>query len=544
MFMSTVSESILGVGIGAVCHSARAPTVLVHSPPALTCPAEQEQQPPSSSSRRTKKIRGAELESKLGGAGCRARGNVVIRSWGEFASISSRVVCGLKMCPTAPDAGGVSGRAAASRVPAMFVTANSFVRVAGEGNSGVISEVEEKRANGVDSFFEEFSELDVSHGRNVKDSRAEDVESTSSYEEGLVMVSSQGFGSDDENSPRGSDEESSGGGEGNHKSGSPRKRGFCKRCCKAASHCICDMITSPVNNRTGIIILQHPLENNHHLGTARIAVVGLRNVELISVPEDEEQFSTRLRPKVPGSKRQIAGRGGKKAQFLSQADPHRKFPSKPPGEPKRQTEATIQVKHEVVRQSERATDNNQVVKMATLGTKFLEQDVSSIAVPPWINLQPDAGLLFPSEHAIDLGPIPSECYPEDSHDPESDSILRAPSSRSPSQLIVLDGTWSKAKRIFYENPWLYSLPHYRLPPCNGGSRYGLIRKEPKPGCMSTVESIVLALRTLEPETEGLDTLLDVFDFMIEDQKRCMGEKYAVLEEKCRNGISQRSKAFK
>ncbi|BBN11748.1 tRNA-uridine aminocarboxypropyltransferase [Marchantia polymorpha subsp. ruderalis] len=532
--MSSVSESILGAGFGAVRHSARA----LHSPPALACPAELQPRP-RSSSRRPKTFRGAEVEPKLGGAECGDRWKLAIRSSGECASNSSRVACGLKMCPTAPDAGGVCIHAAASRV-----TANSLARIVGEGNSGVNSEAEEKRTNAVDCSFEEISELDVSRGRNVEDSRAEAADPTFSDEEGLAMGSLQGFGLDDVNSPRGSDEECSSGGEGNHNSSSPRKRGYCKRCCKAASRCICDMITSPVNNKTGIIILQHPLENNHHLGTARIAVVGLRNVELISVPEDEEQFSTRLRPKVPGSKRQIAGRGGKKAQFLSQGDPHRRIPRKPPGEPKRQTEATIQVKHEVARQSERATDDNQVVKMATLGTKFLEQDVSSIAVPSWINLQPDAGLLFPSEHAIDLSPIPPECNSVGSHDPESDTILSAPRRRSPSQLIVLDGTWSKAKRIFYENPWLYSLPHYRLPPCDGGSRYGLIRKEPKPGCMSTVESIVLALQTLEPEIEGLDSLLNVFDFMIEDQKRCMGDKYAALEEKCRNGITQRSKASK
>ncbi|KAL3690043.1 hypothetical protein R1sor_016352 [Riccia sorocarpa] len=79
-----------------------------------------------------------------------------------------------------------------------------------------------------------------------------------------------------------------------------RKRNYCKRCWKAASRCICKMIEIQVNNQTRITILQHPLENIHHLGTARLAVVGLRNVELICVPEEEDQMSCRMRAQVPG----------------------------------------------------------------------------------------------------------------------------------------------------------------------------------------------------------------------------------------------------
>ncbi|KAL2632118.1 hypothetical protein R1flu_016804 [Riccia fluitans] len=187
-------------------------------------------------------------------------------------------------------------------------------------------------------------------------------------------------------------------------------------------------------------------------------------------------------------------------------------------------EATIQPKQEPDSQVAR-TAEDQVVKMATLGTKHIEKHISSIAIPSWISLQPDAGLLFPSEHAVDLRSVDLEFSSEDADSAWSDESARGLARKPPSQLIILDGTWSKAKRIFYENPWLHSLPHYRLPPSKGSSRYGIIRKEPKPGCMSTIESIVMALQTLEPETEGLDNLLDVFEFMMEDQKVCMGERY-------------------
>ncbi|KAJ4982051.1 hypothetical protein NE237_032888 [Protea cynaroides] len=33
-------------------------------------------------------------------------------------------------------------------------------------------------------------------------------------------------------------------------------------------------------------------------------------------------------------------------------------------------------------------------------------------------------------------------------------------------LVVLDGTWRKANRMYHENPWLKLLPHLQLDPSN------------------------------------------------------------------------------
>ncbi|MDJ0838301.1 MAG: tRNA-uridine aminocarboxypropyltransferase [Acidobacteriota bacterium] len=57
-------------------------------------------------------------------------------------------------------------------------------------------------------------------------------------------------------------------------------RQMCWRCHKAAVVCICNYIV-PVSNRTGIIILQHPEERFHPIGTARIARLSLSRVKLI-----------------------------------------------------------------------------------------------------------------------------------------------------------------------------------------------------------------------------------------------------------------------
>jgi len=87
----------------------------------------------------------------------------------------------------------------------------------------------------------------------------------------------------------------------------------------------------------------------------------------------------------------------------------------------------------------------------------------------------------------------------------------------PDHLVVLDGTWAHAHSLYRDNAWLQRLPHYALNPSEP-SRYR-IRQEPRTECISTIESIVCALKILEPETTGFSHLLNVFDSMIDDQIR-------------------------
>lgn len=44
-----------------------------------------------------------------------------------------------------------------------------------------------------------------------------------------------------------------------------------------------------------------------------------------------------------------------------------------------------------------------------------------------------------------------------------------------------------------------------------------------------MESIVYALKVLEPEIEGLDNLLEVFDSMVEDQVRFMAKSGKIVQ---------------
>lgn len=114
-------------------------------------------------------------------------------------------------------------------------------------------------------------------------------------------------------------------------------------------------------------------------------------------------------------------------------------------------------------------------------------------------LRPGAALLYPGPESRDL------------------SGLRP--DEAPTQLVVLDGTWHQARRLFLDNPWIQELPRVRLTPASP-SRYR-IRRQPAEHCVSTLESIVAALGIIEPDTAGLDGLLDVFDTMVEEQRAFM-----------------------
>ncbi len=66
-------------------------------------------------------------------------------------------------------------------------------------------------------------------------------------------------------------------------------------------------------------------------------------------------------------------------------------------------------------------------------------------------------------------------------------------------IIVLDGTWSQAKTLWWRNAWLLKLPRIVLTP-REPSMYGRLRKEPRRDYVSTLEAIADVLPALgEPE---------------------------------------------
>ncbi len=138
-------------------------------------------------------------------------------------------------------------------------------------------------------------------------------------------------------------------------------------------------------------------------------------------------------------------------------------------------------------------------RLLRLGLKNVEvyplRAEGTSACSPALPLPSGASLLYPSDDAVDIGALPPE--------------------RRPSNIVVIDGTWSHAHRIYRDNPWIQTLPHVKVTPAEE-SRYR-IRKEPRFECLSTLEAVVTALRLAEPELEGTEMLLRAFDGMIEAQ---------------------------
>lgn len=94
----------------------------------------------------------------------------------------------------------------------------------------------------------------------------------------------------------------------------------------------------------------------------------------------------------------------------------------------------------------------------------------------------------------------------------------------PDCLVVLDGTWSQARTLLRTHRWLERLPCVTLPPgAPGGYRF---RREPASHCLSTIEATVRALQLIEPQTEGLDGLLEAFESMVREQLAVTAERVA------------------
>lgn len=83
-------------------------------------------------------------------------------------------------------------------------------------------------------------------------------------------------------------------------------------------------------------------------------------------------------------------------------------------------------------------------------------------------------------------------------------------------IVLLDGSWSQAKTLWWRNPWLLKCPRLVLNPLRP-SAYGELRREPRREGMATIEAAAYALSRLEarPEIEaalnlGFARLIDRF----------------------------------
>ena len=103
-------------------------------------------------------------------------------------------------------------------------------------------------------------------------------------------------------------------------------------------------------------------------------------------------------------------------------------------------------------------------------------------------------------------------YPEDRPVPAGQSLTPPTACR---QLVVLDATWRKSRKMLRLNPLLQHLPRLALlePPA---SRY-TVRKAHLGHQLSTLEASVLGLQQLEGPSPAFDALLAGFDGFVAQQ---------------------------
>jgi DTW domain-containing protein YfiP len=110
----------------------------------------------------------------------------------------------------------------------------------------------------------------------------------------------------------------------------------------------------------------------------------------------------------------------------------------------------------------------------------------------------EVAVLFPSDGATDVATL----------------------ARPPKNLVVVDGTWSNAKKVVEKCPLLSTLPRLSFQPEKPGNYR--IRKEPEAHCLSTIEAVTYVLESLEKSPGRFVPLLQVFDAMVDRQLAHIG----------------------
>jgi DTW domain-containing protein YfiP len=128
-------------------------------------------------------------------------------------------------------------------------------------------------------------------------------------------------------------------------------------------------------------------------------------------------------------------------------------------------------------------------------------------------------LLYPGRDAVNLTPAEGEA-------PDLPlAQLRAQLATRTLTVFLLDATWALGRKMLRLSPTLQALPRIMFSP-TAPSRY-VIKQQPHPGCLSTLEATHELLTSLE--RAGLDQyplpgqLLDLFQRMQDFQLRCAAD---------------------
>ncbi|KAL8033579.1 hypothetical protein ABFX02_13G168500 [Erythranthe guttata] len=317
------------------------------------------------------------------------------------------------------------------------------------------------------------------------------------------------------------------------------KRPTCPSCSKPARICLCNRLQTPIiDNSVFVTILRHTLETKHPLNSTRIATIGLKNVDVITISDvnfqarffirsldsslavgrvklDEDSQVFDEMPKRENVDKSVCGEISVRSEKGEVVGPNVNFTVGKYGAvrsfrnyevpPEKWRETSFD---DLFASNIGAVDTRRGFVVKKLQTKLLEESNEYKEIQEFeIAVPPGSVLLFPSERSIEAEAVDFEVK----------------------NLIVLDGTWAKARRMYNENPWLRLLPHIGLN-VDKLSLYREVRNQPRAEYLSTIESIVYAMKAVGGDSEGLDGLLDVFESMVGDQRRCMNERLSKISE--------------
>ena len=80
-------------------------------------------------------------------------------------------------------------------------------------------------------------------------------------------------------------------------------------------------------------------------------------------------------------------------------------------------------------------------------------------------------------------------------------------------IVLLDGTWSQAKALWWRNAWMLKCQRIILGP-KLPSRYGKLRREPRRDGLSTIEAAAMLLSHLEKRPDIAETLHGSFERLL------------------------------
>ena len=90
-------------------------------------------------------------------------------------------------------------------------------------------------------------------------------------------------------------------------------------------------------------------------------------------------------------------------------------------------------------------------------------------------------------------------------------------------VVLLDGTWSQAKALWWRNPWMLKCQRVILGP-RRPSRYGQLRREPRRDGLSTIEAAAMLLAALEKRPDIAAALNESFERMLARYREVQGTK--------------------